>query len=241
MLRKLKRLDNFPPGGLELNRLVANVHTMTTDQQNIIRAFSAKHVVRVTGLSNRQLSYWDKTEFFKPRYAYENRRSPYGRIYSFKDVVGLRIISILRKEHQIPLQQLRKVAREFTKYGETPWSLLAIYVFRKEVHFREPDSGRIRSVVGKQYINLELQSIAEDVANRAAQLKERSKEQIGRVVRHRHIAHNSWVIAGTRIPVAAIKRFHAAGYASTDIVREYPLLTTKDVKAALRHRVSKVA
>lgn len=214
---------------------------MSTDQQNIVRAFSAEHVVSVTGLSHRQLSYWDKTEFFKPKYAYENPRSPYGRIYSFRDVVGLRIISLLRKDHKIPLQQLRKVAREFAKYGEAPWSILNIYVFHKEVHFREPETGKIRSVVGKQYVNLELRSIAEDVAHRAAKLKERTKEQIGRVVRHRHIAHNSWVIAGTRIPVAAIKRFHEAGYHPNEIVLEYPMLTTKDVKAALRHRISKAA
>ena len=34
---------------------------------NIISAFSADQVVKLTGLTIRQLAYWDDLEFFKPR------------------------------------------------------------------------------------------------------------------------------------------------------------------------------
>ena len=64
---------------------------------SVIRAFSADHAVRLTGLSMRQLRYWDDTGFFRHRYASEDRRSPYGRVYSFRDIVGLRTLSVLRK------------------------------------------------------------------------------------------------------------------------------------------------
>ena len=46
------------------------------DSNNIIGAFSADHVVRLTGLSRGQLANWDKTGFFSPQYASEHRRDP---------------------------------------------------------------------------------------------------------------------------------------------------------------------
>jgi uncharacterized protein (DUF433 family) len=202
---------------------------------DVIRAFSAEHVARLTELSQRQLRYWDETRFFRPRYASENRRSPHSRIYSFKDVVGLRTVSILRKEHRIPLQTLRKVARELSRYRDAPWSDIVLYVLGKEVHFREPDTGKIRGVLNRQYVSVPLQSIIEDVAAKSNKLKERSADQFGRVERHRFIAHNAWVIAGTRIPTAAIGRYKAAGYSAEQILNEYPALTRQDVEAALRH------
>ena len=76
--------------------------------EEAIRAFSANHVVHLTGLSHSQLRYWDNTGFFRPRYASENRRSPFGRVYSFQDVVGLRTLGILRKRYGIPVSNFEK-------------------------------------------------------------------------------------------------------------------------------------
>ena len=46
---------------------------------NIISAFSADQVVRLTRLTTGQLAYWDRTGFFQPHYAADERRSPYSR------------------------------------------------------------------------------------------------------------------------------------------------------------------
>ena len=51
-------------------------------------AFTAHHVQRLTGLSARQLGYWDRTGFFSPQHISLTRSHPFGRIYSFRDVVG---------------------------------------------------------------------------------------------------------------------------------------------------------
>lgn len=209
---------------------------MSNADDKVIHAFTADHVVRITGLSHRQLSYWDSTGFFTPRYADDNRRAPYGRIYSFKDVRVLRTLSILRKDYKIPLQHLRKVAEELSQFDESPWSSLTLYVLAGRVQFREPETGLIRDVLEKQYVNLPLRNIVEDVEQRAAKLKVRTANQIGRIVRHRHIAHNNWVVAGTRIPIGSIRRFEQAGYSTDQIVQEYPNLTERDIKAALKHR-----
>jgi DNA-binding transcriptional MerR regulator len=100
---------------------------------SVIRAFSALHVRHLTGLSLRQLSYCDKTEFFAPYYAVNNLRSLSSRVYSFEDLVGLRVIAILRNERKIALQKLRKVAEELSKYHSRPWSGLVLYVVGEAV------------------------------------------------------------------------------------------------------------
>ncbi|HKV56407.1 MAG TPA: DUF433 domain-containing protein [Candidatus Binataceae bacterium] len=202
----------------------------------VIRAFSAVHVCRVTGLSQRQLNYWDDTKFFSPYHASENRRSPFSRVYSFDDVVGLRTIAILRKDHKVPLQELRKVAEYLGKYHSKPWSGLVLYVAGKQVHFREPATGKIRKAGGPQYvIAVTLRKIVDDVRARAETLRCRRPDQIGQVERNRNVVHNAWVLAGTRIPTKAIWRYHKAGYATDHIIREYPQLTKADVASAISH------
>lgn len=201
---------------------------------SVVQAFSADHVVRLTGLSKDQLRYWDETGFFRPRYV-AGSRSPYSRMYSFKDVVGLRTLSLLRKDYQISLQHLRKVAQELSQYQDAPWSELKLYVLGNEVIFREPETSKLRSVVGKQYVTIPLRNIEEDVEAETRKLKERSKEQIGQIARHRYVVHNAWVVAGTRIPTKAIWRFSEAGYTPKQILKEYPSLKEADVVAAILH------
>ncbi len=55
--------------------------------------------------------------------------------------------------------------------------------------------------------HIPLPSIASEVAKRAEALRNRSGKQIGKVERHKNVAHNAWVIAGTRIPVSAVEEF----------------------------------
>jgi MerR-like DNA binding protein len=69
----------------------------------VVSAFTEDQVERLTGISQRQLRYWDRTGFFVPSLAYEDRRSPYSRLYSFRDIVSLKIVSALRNEANVPL------------------------------------------------------------------------------------------------------------------------------------------
>jgi DNA-binding transcriptional MerR regulator len=127
---------------------------------NIISAFSAEHVVKLTGLSMRQLAYWDKLGFFQPQYAAEDRKSPYSRIYSFKDVVGLRTLSVLKNTYQCSLPHLRSVAEQLASYSKTPWADITLYVLKRKVQFTEPETGRVRGVVDGQYALLPISSVA---------------------------------------------------------------------------------
>src|SRR5215211_7782715 len=130
-----------------------------TEITNITSAFSADQVVRLTGLSMRQLAYWDKLGFFQPQYAAEDRKTPYSRIYSFKDVVGLRTLAILKTKYKCSLSHLQTVARELSSYSTAPWAEITLYVLKKRVQFKEPETGRVRGVVDGQYALLPIASV----------------------------------------------------------------------------------
>lgn len=198
---------------------------------SIVTAFTAEQVVRLTGLTMRQLSYWDQTGFFAPEYADENRKSAYSRMYSFLDVVGLRTLSVLRGVHGVSMPHLRDVAKKLAKYSPAPFAKIKLKVWDRKVHFDEPETGRMREVVDGQYFLFQLVDVITEVKRKVAELRERDPSQIGKFERHRYISHNAEVIAGTRIPVLAVRRFIAAGYSPAAIVAEYPALTEEDVLA----------
>jgi uncharacterized protein (DUF433 family) len=197
-------------------------------------AFTAEHVARLTGLSERQLRYWDKTGFFPATLLHDERQRTFGRIYSFRDVVGLRVIAMLRK--RLPLQELRRVgAWLYEHVHDTPWSSLRLALAGREVVFFDPVTGLPMSARsgGQIVLHLDLEPIANEMRNEADKLRERRPDQLGKVVRHRNVVHRAYVIAGTRIPTTAIWSFHSEGFTTEDIIREYPRLTPDDVRAAI--------
>jgi uncharacterized protein (DUF433 family) len=200
-----------------------------------LAAFTAEHVCRLTGLTARQLGYWDKTEFFSPTLLDDHRRRAFGRVYGFRDVVGLRTIAILRNTHRLPLQELRRVGEWLKERHDTPWSSLRFALAGRKVVFLDPTVGEAVEPqgAGQEVLSVTLQPIADDMRQAADRLKERTQEQIGKVTRNRYVVHNAWVVAGTRIPTQAIWNFHEAGFSPDQIIAEYPRLTLRDVTAAV--------
>jgi uncharacterized protein (DUF433 family) len=209
---------------------------MLSAKDNLVMAFSEEHAERLTGLSKHQLRHWDNTSFFKPSLADENRRVAYSRVYSFKDIVALRVLNVLRNQFGISLQHLRKVSDKLSHLEDDRWTKTTLYVFKRKVVFVEPETEQPREVVSGQFVlGLALRAVVEDTERAVAQFRERPSDKIGKIERNRLVAHNATVIAGTRIATATIKRFHAAGYSVEKIIAEYPDLTAQDIKAALEY------
>ena len=78
-------------------------------------------------------------------------------------------------------------------------------------------------------------NVIEDVETRVAAMQNRESSQVGHVEKRKHVARNSSVIAGTRIPTAAIRRFREAGYSKEQILKQYPTLSIEDVDGALEY------
>jgi DNA-binding transcriptional MerR regulator len=203
---------------------------------NVVQAFSEEHVARLTGLSKHQLRHWDRTGFFAPSLATVDRQENFGRVYSFRDLVSLRVLGALRKQFNVSLQHLRQVAQCLKHLGDDKWTKTVLYVLNKKVVVVDPDTQKPREVVSGQYvIPIVLQAVISDTRQAIERFRRRPDEKIGQIERHRQVAQNAAVVAGTRITTAAIKRFHDAGYTIAQIIEQYPDLTARDIEAALAH------
>ncbi len=69
-------------------------------------SFNTKTSVKLTGLTPRQIDYWDRTHFIKPSV---KEASGYGtgRLYSFEDIVQLKVAKTLI-DKGVSLQKIRK-------------------------------------------------------------------------------------------------------------------------------------
>ena len=201
-----------------------------SQSDNVLAAFSVDHAARVTGLSKARLTRWDQLGFFSPEHADDNDRgNPYSRVYSFSDLVGLRTLAVLTDSHRIPIKELKKAAAKLEKMVDRPWSEIALAVLNKKVVFDLEGEPRDTEgqLAGK---HIALDTIASEVAARAQELRNRRTDMLGATERHRYVAHNALVLAGTRIPVVALHSFIDAGFSDDQILAEYPSLTKTDVQ-----------
>jgi uncharacterized protein (DUF433 family) len=212
-----------------------------SDFSSTIGFFTAEHVAKITGLSERQLVYWDDTLFFHPHYSSFGEGRSAIRVYSFRDVVSLRTLQVLKTKHKISLQRLRTVAEKLLKYSPAPFAELKLVVCKGEVSFREPETGGVRGVISGQYVLLPIIDVINEVKRSAADLATRTPAEYGKIERHAGVARRAPVIAGTRIPVRTVARFLEAGYSPEAILEQYPSLTLEDIAAVERNRKAQLA
>jgi uncharacterized protein (DUF433 family) len=206
------------------------------DFGTVIAAFSEDHVNRLTGVTKAQLRYWDRTKLFSPEYADRNRRLPYSRVYSFRDIVSLRVLHVLRNQYSVSLQQLRKVSERLADLAEDRWTGTRLWVLNKNVIWEEPGTGTPQEIVSQQYVmDIPLHVVIADARKDIAKMNVRDSGNIGQIERERHIFGNAPIISGTRIPVQSIKSFADAGFTVDQILAEYPGLTKPDIQAALSY------
>ncbi len=209
---------------------------------NVIGAFGEEDAARLTGLSLAQLRSWDRSGFLKPSYAPENRHLPYSRVYSFRDIVSLRVLGQLRNKYQVPLQHLRKMSQELSEFGDEKWTKSTLYVLGRRVVFTDPRTKERREVVsGQRVFDIPLKVAISDTRQAIQGLNIRAEEDAGQIVHGRFVMQNEPVFKKTRIPVATVKRFLDAGYSPEAIIREFPQLELQDIEAARAFQVSSAA
>lgn len=210
-----------------------------TKAANIIATFTEDQAERLAGISRRQLRYWDRTEFFIPSHAYENRSVALSRLYSFRDLVCLKILHALRNEAKVSLPHLREVKERLAHLGDDLWAKTTLYVLNRRVIFHNPESEAREEVVsGQAILEIPLKVVSGNMADAVRVLRQRDQVSIGKIERHKNVAHNQSVVAGTRIPVRSVQAFAAAGYSIDEIKKEYPTLTDEDIRAAIAHEAA---
>lgn len=200
---------------------------------SVIAAFGEEHIERLTGISRAQLRHWNRTDFFCPSFGLGVSSAPFTRVYSFRDVVALRVLNTLRNQFRVPLQHLRAVSGKLSHLAEDRWTGVKLWVLNRKVVWEEPGTGKPQDILSGQYVvPVVLEVVADDTRDAIAKMNVRDVSIQGVVQKSRHIGHNVSVFSGTRIPIAAVQRYLAAGYEVAQIRSEYPELTEKDIHFA---------
>jgi len=206
-------------------------------EAEIIGAFSEYDAARLSDLTLNQVRRWDRIGFFKPSLAEENSRQPFSRVYSFRDLVSLRVLGQLRNKHGVPLQHLRKVSEKLHDIGDAKWTHTTLYVLGKRVVFTDPRDKMRKEVVSEQRVlDIPLRVAITDTREAIARDNVRPDNETGSVKKQRFIMQGEAVFEGTRIPVSAVLRYLEAGYDAAAIIRAFPDLTEADVDAARTYR-----
>lgn len=202
----------------------------------VVAAFTEDQVERLTGITRYQLRYWDKTGFFAPQFADDDRRAAFSRIYSFRDIVSLQVLNTLRNEVRVSLPHLREVKEKLAHLGDDAWARVTLYVVKKKVVFDDPETNTRREIVsGQGILQIPLEVVRAKMEERVAVLRERDRSEVGEITQTRRVAGNAPVISGTRVPVRAVQAFAAEGLGIEDIQKEYPTLSAEDIRAALSY------
>lgn len=203
---------------------------MGSESESVVAAFTVDQTARLTGVSRRQLSAWDRKGFFSPSLA---GSGVYARLYSFRDLLSLRVLNQLRNATRVSLDHLDEVKRELAHLGDDMWVKSTLYLKGKRVVIERDDETRFEAGSGQEVFQIPLKVVVGSMRERIRELNKRDNSEIGHIERKRGVVHNKAIIAGTRIPVSTIKEFADAGYTVSQILREYPSLNRKDVEAAI--------
>ncbi|WP_159727783.1 DUF433 domain-containing protein [Methylosinus sp. Ce-a6] len=200
----------------------------------VVSAFTEDQVTRLTGISQRQLRYWASDSFYKPSIKVDTTDIDGLRLYSFRDLVCLKVINALRNDVKIPLQELRATKERLAHLGDDLWAKTTLYVLGKKVVFENPETGEKEEVSsGQGVLQIPLVVVTGQMADAVRAMRQRKDGSFGKIEQKRGIAQNQAVIAGTRIPVRSIQAFAKAGYTVEEINKQYPTLTKDDIIAAI--------
>jgi DNA-binding transcriptional MerR regulator len=200
----------------------------------IPKVYTDEQAARLARISLTQIRYWDGTKFFEPSIGYEDRRVAYSRLYTFDDVVALRVLGELRNKHDVSLQHLRKV-RDKYQLEQSAWAEEEIFVHKKRVYFKSERGTFVNSETEEETLpNIPIPRVTAEVAEDARVLGIRPDGAVGKKTQLAPVARKAEVFEGTRIPIDTVKEYISAGYSVDDILSDYPTLKEQDIKAAIR-------
>jgi len=138
------------------------------------RGFGVDAVLRLIGSSYRQLDHWTRTGLVGSSIRGAAGRGS-RRIYSFDDLVGLRVLARLRGAG-VPLQTIRRALIYLKRHADRPLNKLALVPDGRRVLVLTDDPGKMieASAQGQVVISLDLQPIRRDLQQTVADSRSRS-------------------------------------------------------------------
>lgn len=198
-------------------------------------AFPDARARELAGVSMRRLRYWEQVGLVVPSITRTLSPRHTVRLYSYRDLLALLVVSELRTERDMSLQRIRRVVEHLHARGyEEPLSELRFATVGSEIYFQHPDGSweghlRLDQIVIVQVIMLDALRLR---IHRAAAA--RADSDLGRVDKHRGVHASAPVFAGTRIRVSTVHDYLRNGYDTDAIIEALPGLTGEDVDEARR-------
>ncbi len=144
-------------------------------------AFNTKTVSNVTGLTIRQIDYWDRTHFIKPSL---QEASGYGttRLYSFADLVSLRVAKTLI-DKGISLQKIRKAITYLKKNFpdiEKPLAALKFITDGETIFVLTKDRNEIMDTLssGQLVMSIAIGRIIEELKGEMTRMEQEKKYKV---------------------------------------------------------------
>jgi DNA-binding transcriptional MerR regulator/predicted RNase H-like HicB family nuclease len=136
--------------------------------------FSADVARRAVGITYRQLDYWDKTGLVRPSIK-QARGKGSRRVYSFEDLVELRVIAQLLRIG-VPLAAVRRAARYVRQHFAElvrPLARLALVAEGKRILVRATDGKALIDATsgGQVVISFSVAPIAEELRGKVTDLQ----------------------------------------------------------------------
>jgi uncharacterized protein (DUF433 family) len=207
------------------------------DRSAVVAAFTEEQVERLTGVSRRRLRYWYGKGFYVSALTIDDPDIPDIRLYSFRDLVCLKVINAIRNEAKLPFAELTRTKERLAHLGDDLWAKTTLYILGKRVVFDNPETGEMEEAsAGQGVLQIPLKIVTGQMEDAIREMRKRNDSAVGRIEQRRGVALNQPVIAGTGIPVRSIQAFSRAGYTIDDINKQYPSLTREDIAAALDYK-----
>jgi uncharacterized protein (DUF433 family) len=207
----------------------------------VIEAFTQDLAAKVTGLTRRQLEYWDELGVVTPSIASHEWRLP--RLYSFRDLLKLKVAAEMRRLKWLP-GQIRRMMRDLEAKGfDDPLLTLRFVADPKgskgnRVYYIDPQAGPMSARVPGQeaaVFDLKLRDLRTGLEDTIDRLTQR---QPGTVRKIRQVQGSAPVLEGTRIRTSLVAQLRDEGWGVRRIIAAYPHLTRADVRAALEYEDS---
>ena len=212
-----------------------------TELDESVLVFTRSRAAQLTGLSQRQLDYWRKTELLEP--STSEQLSPYRSVhlYDFADMLELLTIVELHRL-EVPTRRIRSIVdrmraqgykRPLTqiKYGVVERSTRKAKKRRKILVLLTFADGTTEGDDMPGQMVVEGAVDVQAIRARLHRSTRRDEDEIGRVEKRRGALGNKELFAGTRIPVATVRRYLAEDISVEEILEAFPALRTEDVEA----------
>jgi DNA-binding transcriptional MerR regulator len=195
------------------------------DTDNVV-VFTEAKVRALAGISQRQLRYWAR-DLALPAIDRQVTARRGVRLYDFDGVLTVLILAKL-KERGFSLQYLRQVVA-YLQREQLRLTELTFAVSGSQLHFQRPD-GQWQDAHSSQLV-ADVSLPLEPLRARIRKATERTPDTIGHLERRRGTKGSKELVAGTRVPVATVRRYLDRGVPTAEVLEAFPALAPEDVEA----------